>query len=56
MDTMNPVFHRESLDREEAIKLLQSHGMSQADFNTFFKELGSKQEYKSKDIRTFLGY
>ena len=36
--------------------ILTEHGMTDADFQDFLAEYGSKDMYKSNDIRRFLGY
>lgn len=42
--------------KERMIKVFIEHGMSQTDFNDFYKEYGIKSHYSHKDVRNFLGY
>ncbi len=56
MEIRNEDFDGMTVSREKAVNILKNHSMSQNDYNDFFKELGSKAEYKLTDIRAFLGY
>ena len=42
--------------KERMIKIMIEHGMSQLDFNDFYKEYGVKSDYLVTDVRKFLGY
>lgn len=44
------------LQKHRMVKVMQEHGMSQLDFNDFYKEYGIKDAYLIKDVRAFLGY
>ena len=54
-NTNQPIKENMTITLERAIKIITQHGNLNEIYD-FFKQLGTKKDYKLKDVKLWLGY